>query len=125
MSESRLDVALVTPKNVLKKQQIIQDLLVLLRGKIAEYPSSHNLKSCSEFLLYVTKVVENVVVKKQKIDKKQLVLDVFKILFNLTPPELLVLDNAIQFLFDNGLICKIPISKKAVSFLKRKVCFSL
>lgn len=123
-SQSRLDVNLLSPKNTLKKAQITQDLLVLLRAKIAEYPATHNLKNCQEFLLYVTKVVENVVLKKQKIDKKQLVLDVFKILFNLQPLEIVALDASIQFLYDNGLICKIPLSKKTIHFLKKKLsCF--
>lgn len=121
---SRLDVNLLSPKNTLKKAQITQDLLVLLRSKIAEYPATHNLKNCQEFLLYVTKVVENVVLKKQKIDKKQLVLDVFKILFNLQPLEIVALDASIQFLYDNGLICKIPLSKKTIHFFKKKLsCF--
>jgi len=121
MSESRLDVSLISPKNVLKKQQLTQDLLVHLRAKILEYPASHNLKGCSEFLLYCCKIVENVVVKKQKIDKKELVKEVFKQLFNLSPAELLALDSAIQFLFDNNLICKVARSKKVVRFFKKKV----
>jgi hypothetical protein len=120
-SQSRLDVALVNPKNVLKKQQLVQDLLVHLRAKITEYPSTHNLKGCSEFVLYVCKVVENVVVKKQKIDKKQLVLDVFKILFNLQPPEILALDASIEFLHSNGLISKIKVVKKLKVWFQKKL----
>ena len=119
-AEPRIDVSLVTPKNQLKKAQIFQDLLVLLRAKIAEYPATHNLKCCSEFALYVCKVVENVVVKKQKIDKKELVKDLFKSLFNLQPPELLVLDACIQFLFDNGLIVSVPKTKKVLSWFRKK-----
>ena len=121
MSESRLDVSLISPKNVLKKQQLLQDLLVHLRAKIAEYPATHNLKGCSEFVLYCCKIVENVVVKKQKIDKKQLVLDVFKILFALSPAELLSLDASIEFLHSNGLISKVKVVKKAVNWFKKKL----
>ena len=121
MSESRLDVSLISPKNVLKKQQLLQDLLVHLRQKIAEYPATHNLKGCSEFLLFTCKIVENVVVKKQKIDKKQLVLDVFKILFTLQPPELLALDASIEFLHSNRLISKVKVVKKAVHWFKKKL----
>ena len=120
VSESRIDVSLVTPKNQLKKAKIFQDVLVLLKQKIAEYPATYNLKGCQEFLLYVCKVIENVVVKKQKIDKKELVKDLFKSLFNLQPPELLVLDACIQFLFDNGLIVSVAKTKKVVSWLKKK-----
>jgi len=120
-SQSRLNIDLVNPKNILKKQQLVQDLLVHLRAKIQEYPATHNLKGCSEFVLYVCKVVENVVVKKQKIDKKQLVLDVFKILFSLQPPEILVLDASIEFLHSNGLISKVKIVKKIKSWFEKKL----
>jgi hypothetical protein len=120
VSESRIDVSLVTPKNQLKKAQIFQDILVLLKQKIAEYPATYNLKGCNDFLLYVCKVIENVVVKKQNINKKELVKDLFKSLFNLQPAELLVLDSAIQFLFDNGLIVSVPVIKKAVNWFKKK-----
>jgi len=121
MSESRLDTSLISPKNVLKKQQLLQDLLVHLRAKIQEYPATHNLKSCNEFVLYCCKIVENSVVKKQKIDKKQLVLDVFKILFNLQPLEITALDASIEFLHSNGLISKVKVVKKARAWFLKKL----
>ena len=123
--QTRLNIDLVNPKNNLKKQQLIQDLLIHLRAKIAEYPASHNLKCCNEFLLYATKVVENVVVKKQKIDKKQLVLDVFKQLFNLQPTEIILLDASIEFLHSNGLISKVKLIKKAKVWFQKKVAYLL
>jgi hypothetical protein len=122
--EQKVDLSLVKPKNALKKSQLSQDLLVLLRVKIAEYPASHNLKCCNEFVLYACKLVENLIKKSDGINKKEFVKDIFRQLFNLTAPELQILDASIEFLWANGLICAIPISKKAVSWIQKKVsCF--
>jgi hypothetical protein len=117
------EIDLVKPLHSLKKSQLLNDLLVVLRQKIQDYPASHNLKGCSEFLLYCCRLVENIVLKKDNVNKKQLILDLFKSLFNLQPPELLILDSAVQFLWDNKLINKVPHSKKAVRWLKKKVSF--
>ena len=124
-SQSRLqklgEIDLVKPQNALKKSQLLNDLLIILRQKVSDYPTSHNLKGCSEFLLYCCRLVENLVRKSDNISKKDLVKDIFKNLFTLQPPELQVLDSAIQFLWDNNLICKVPVVKKAVRWLKKKV----
>lgn len=128
-SQSRLqklgEIDLVKPQHTLKKSQLLNDLLVVLRKKIQDYPASHNLKGCSEFLLYCCRLVENIVKKVDNVNKKQLVQDIFKSLFNLQPPELLILDSAIQFLWDNNLINKVPASKKAVRWFKKKLAYLL
>jgi hypothetical protein len=80
---SKLNVDLINPKNSLLKSQKFNDILVLLKQKIAEYPSNHIFKQCNEFLLYVCKVVEEVVVKADKINKKEFVVDIFKLLFGI------------------------------------------
>ena len=120
--EQKIDISLIKPKNALKKSQLSQDLLVLLRAKIADYPASHNLKCCNEFVLYVCKLIENLIKKSDGIgSKKEFVKDIFRQLFNLTAPELQVLDISIEFLWANGLICAIPISKKGWALIKKKI----
>lgn len=118
--EKKVDLNLVKPQNSLKKAQLLNDLLVVLKQKITDYPASHNLKGCNEFLLMVCKIVEEVVKKSDSINKKQLVLDLFKSIFNMSPPELVVLDSAVEFLWSNGLICKIPVVKKVTRWVKKK-----
>ena len=68
----------------------------------------------------VCKLVEEVIKKSDLINKKQLVLDLFKSIFNLSAPELVVLDNAVEFLWSNGLICKIPVVKKCQKWVQKK-----
>lgn len=118
--EKKVDLNLVKPQNSLKKAQLLNDLLVVLKQKITDYPASHNLKGCNEFLLMVCKIVEEVVKKSDSINKKQLVLDLFKSMFNMSQPELVVLDSAVEFLWSNGLICKIPVVKKVTRWVKKK-----
>ena len=121
--EQKVDLKLLKPKNALKKSQLTNDLLVVLRQKVTEHPATYQLKLCQEFLLYACKLVEELIKKSDGINKKELVKDLFKQLFNLSPPELLVLDSAIEFLWSNSLICKIPAVKKAKSWVKKRVCF--
>ncbi len=118
--EKVVDLNLIKPKNALLKSQRFNDLLVLLRQRIAEYPATHQLKSCQEFLLYVTKIVEELVKKSEGINKKELVINLFKALFALNDAEVKILDASIEFLWSNGLICKIASSKKAVSWFRKK-----
>ena len=119
--EQKVDLNLLKPKHSLKKSQLANDLLVVLRAKIVEHPASYQLKLCQEFTLFVCRLVEELVKKSDGISKKDFVKDLFKQLFNLQPPELQVLDSAIQFLFDNNLISKIPAVKKAKSWFAKKV----
>ena len=118
---SKINVDLINPKNNLLKSQKFSDILALLKLKIAEYPPNHILKLCSEFLLYVCKIVQNVIVKSDKVNKKEFVIDLFKALFALNDPESKLLGNSIHFLWSNGLISKIKTSKKLWNVLKKAV----
>ena len=81
------------------KSQKFADILALLKQNNSEYPPNHILKQCSEFLLYVCKIVENLVVKNDKINKKEFVIDLFKDLVGLNDPESKLLSNSIDFLW--------------------------
>ena len=116
---SKIDVDLINPKNNLLKSQKFADILALLKQKVGEYPPNHILKKCSEFLLFVCKIVEEVIVKNDKVNKKEFVIDLFKALFSLTEPESKILSSSIDFLWSNGLITKIKTSKKMWNILKK------
>lgn len=118
---SKIDVDLINPKNNLLKVQKFADILALLKQKVAEYPTSHILKQCSEFLLYVCKVVEEVIVKSDKVNKKDFVVDLYKALFGLNDPESKLISSSIDFLHSNNMISKIKKSKKLWSCLKKSV----
>ena len=67
---SKINVDLINPKNNLSKSQKFSNILALLKLKLLEYPPNHVLKLCSRFLLYVCKIVENVIVKSDKLKKR-------------------------------------------------------
>ena len=118
---SKIDVDLINPKNNLLKVQKFADVLALLKQKVAEYPPSHILKQCSEFLLYVCKIVENLVIKSDNINKKEFVIDLFKALFGLNDIESRALGSSIDFLWSNGMISKIKTTKKVWNCFKKSV----
>ena len=102
---SKIDVDLINPKNNLLKSQKFADILALLKQKVGEYPPNHILKQCSEFLLLSCKIVEEVIKKGDKVNKKEFVIDLFKALFSL-------MSSSIDFIWSYGLITKIKTSKK-------------
>jgi len=98
-----LSVANSAKKDILKVEII--DFVVKDLQKIPNYQS---LKNDIEILLHICNIVENLISKnKGKIDKKQLVVDIFNQVFFLNETEKLALEKQIQFLFDNKLITKI------------------
>ena len=116
---SKIDVDLINPKNSLLKSQKFADVLALLKKNVAEYPPNHILKQCTEFLLYVCKIVENLVVKSDNINKKEMVIDLFKALFGLNDAESKLVSNSIDFLHSNSLISKIKTTKRVWSCFKK------
>ena len=64
-----------------------------------------------EFILYLMHLVENVVDKQDKIDKKKLIMDIFKNHYGATPAELELIDKLIEFLHKNHKIKKVSYYK--------------
>jgi hypothetical protein len=118
---SKVNVDLINPKNNLLKVQKFADILALLKQKVVEYPTNHVLKQGSEFLLFTCKIVEEVVKKSDKVNKKEFVIDLFKALFSLNDIESKAIGSSIDFLWSNGLISKIKTSKKLWNLLKKAV----
>ena len=118
---SKVDVDLINPKNNLLKAQKFADVLALLKQKVAEYPTTYIVKQCNEFILMVCKIIEELVVKADKINKKEMVVDLFKALFLFNETECNLLRNSIDFLHSNNMIQKIKTSKKMWSTLKKSV----
>ena len=111
---------LIDLKNANKKQQIFNDILNLLRSKISEFPPNSNLRLCSEFLVFVTNILEEVHRGERKINKKELCVNLYKALFNLTDNECHILESMIDFVHANGLINAIPKTKKIFHMIKKK-----
>ena len=107
------DPTLISVKNGLVKVQKQNDVLLVLREKIATYPATYALKSCNEFLLYVCKLIEAVILKKDKIIKIDFLVTLYRQLFvGLTEPEVTLIKSGVEFLHSNKMIRNIKTSKR-------------
>jgi hypothetical protein len=120
-----VDVDLVSLKNSLIKDQRIADINIVVKDKLQSLPNTVSYKNNSEFILYVCKLVENVIVKTDNINKKDLVLSVLRACLALNDAEVKVAGDIIEFLHSNGMIQKIKqlkkIKKSCVSWFEKKV----
>jgi len=104
-------------KSTILKNEIVDFIL----KDIQKIPNSQSLKNDVEILLHICNLIENLISKnKQKINKKQLVIDIMTQVFYLnSDDEKNALEKQIQFLYDNKLIIKVTtlnqILKKAFS----------
>ena len=67
--------------------------------------------SDGEFILYLMNLVEHLVDKKDKIDKKKLLLDLFKNHYGATDADLQLIDRMIEFLHTNHKVKKVSYYK--------------
>lgn len=120
------DVDLISLKNSLVKDQRIADLSAIVKDKIASLPPNVSYKNNTELILYVCKLVENVINKKDGLNKKDLVINILRPLLGLTDAEVKLTGEIIEFLHSNGLIQRIKQVKKLkssiISWFKKKVC---
>jgi hypothetical protein len=120
------DIDLVSLKNSLVKDQRIADLSIIVKDKIASLPPNVSYKNNNELILYVCKLVENVICKKDGLNKKDLVINILRPLLSLNDAEVKLMGDVIEFLHSNGLIQKIKNVKKIknsiISWFKKKVC---
>lgn len=116
---------LVKFKNSLSKHAIQEKLLVLLDESVKKIGNYGMLKLNMELTAYVCNLVENYIKAHAKFDKKQIVVDALTQAFTLSPDEVIILENQIQYLWDNGKVKKIPMYKYAykyaVGFLVKQV----
>ena len=124
--EKFTDVNLITIKNSLVKDQKSNDLIVVVKDKLQSLPPNLLLyKTNSEFILYVCKLVENVILKSDGVNKKELVLNIMRSIVGCNDAECKLVGEIIEFLHSNGMIQKIKVVKKfknsVLSWIKKKV----
>ena len=65
----------------------------------------------SELLVLVCNLIEHLIVKKDKISKKEIAVDILKTLFGLTADEEASISNNIEFIWSNNMIKKVSMYK--------------
>lgn len=116
MSFNKKKLKLVSLKHTMKKHIAVNDMKNSICDAVRSFPNYQELKQDVNLVKYVCNCIESTYVSsndKEKIDKKQLVIDIFVCLF----PELNNLDqinrivSLITFLHDNKDIHNLGVSK--------------
>lgn len=103
----------VVPKNSLDKTVKRNEIITKIIKRVQDLPDYRNFKDDLEVLLFVCMLVEHLVVNKknkEKIDKKEIVLDVYEKCFGNSINKDTIGKN-VQFLFDNKRIKKMSLIK--------------
>ena len=105
-----------TSKREKKKNQIINYIVDDLKKN--PILSKNDVASVSR----ACQLVENMVKKKDKIDKLELIVSIFnKIFMHLQPAEIEVIKSCVQFVLDSKLIHKVRLYVKVYSYVRRVV----
>lgn len=107
----------IVPKNSLFRDLKYKQILDEIVKDLKQIPNFHTRRFDSEFILRCCNFIENSIVKKDKIDKLDLLTDIFVQLFNLNNDEIKMLKSIVVFLSDKKLIKKIARIKKIRKFV--------
>jgi hypothetical protein len=110
-----INLSFVKPKNKLKSKIFKSDLCNEIVKRILEFENHLSLRNDPELLKFICDLVENGVKKtdeKNKVDKKELVLEIYCKVFSLSENEKKHISEQIEFLCDNELIVKVHGVKK-------------
>lgn len=120
----------IKKKNTLKSFDIENSVITAIVADTVAIPNHFMLRADLELIRRICCLIENMIVSNNKnspkLDKKEMVVKIFKLVFpTLTAEEVIVIQNHIQYLWNNNRIKAIPIVKKVAkgifSWLKKKV----
>ena len=116
-------------KNNLSKHNVVYSLIDQISSKIKLIPQYEKIRIEIELVKCVANIVENYVQKnnskqKNKVDKKQLVIDSLHEVFNYNDQERNLVSSLIDYLFNNNQIRRSSFYKLTknflISFIKKK-----
>ncbi len=123
-----INLSLVKPKNKLKSKIFKCDLCNEIVRRVLEFENYLSLRNDPELLKFICDLVENGVKKtddKNKVDKKELVLEIYFKIFNISENEKKHISDQIDFLCENKLITKVFNVKKNgklfINYIKSKL----
>ena len=114
---------LIKPKNSLLQRQLYSKVFKDLFTELSSYENYSELKNEMEYLVVAVNMIELLVdmqkkhYKQLKVDKKELIINVFDTLFTLSDKEKEELGERVEFLWCNGHIKKISTTR----LLKKKL----
>jgi hypothetical protein len=116
---------LILPKNSLLKDIKINKVIQFILTELQKIPDIQKFKNDLELICMAINLVENLIKKKDKIDKKMIIFQVFQKIFSLTSDDQKILSDSIEFLISNDKVKKISkfskYSKYTIDFVKKKL----
>jgi len=117
--------SLVLPEIKLKTKMLssvtYDTILAKVVEKLKQLPNISQYKGSLDFLRLACSMIEQLVKKKHKIDKKKLVLDIMHQVFGLLNIELLTIGEQIEFLLQNKMIKSKSLVKKVAQTVAKHV----
>lgn len=120
------DVAMVLkPQNSLLKDVKTTKYVNYIYNQLIQFEGYQSYKNDLEYVKHGCLLLENLVKKSDKIDKKAIILTVFQKIFNLNVAEREALSKIIEYLHNNGQIIKMSkvkgMFKGAVNYISKKI----
>lgn len=116
------DISTYVPfERKLQRVDIEKQLIQTLENRIRSLPNFIELRLNPEIVLFACNLIENIVKRKYKIDKKQLCITVLAQIFNFTEIDKKNAGEIIEFLHSTSQIKKATLWKKVKIILKKKL----
>ncbi len=114
--EELVKIPVIPLKTSLRTHVLYEQILIKLLEEFRKIPNITALRFQNSFTEMVCTAVEHCIKsnKKDKVDKKKLVISILTGLYNLTPAEQLLVGSQIEYMVEKDLILKIvkPIATK-------------
>ena len=99
---------IIQSKNTLLRDKRFYEIKDIILKRLQEFPNITSYKFNNEFLSFAMTLIEHLVKKKDKINKKELLFEIFDVLFpELTSEEKQQIGAGVEFLLDNKQIKKV------------------
>jgi hypothetical protein len=125
-SSSFVITSIIQPKFTLAKLSKEEEILSIIVSLVSKIASLVDDPKFLDLLSYIANLIENFVKKKDDIDKKQLLIKIYKKVYpNISDADLQTILDNLQHLYDTGQVKKISLRKYlyhyARNFLQKKV----
>ena len=108
-------------KNKINSHVVFNNTVKQIVEEIQKIPKYNDLKGNPEIDLMVCNCVENIITKKE-CNKKELVKEIMKIVFNLNDVEIKTIDSTIECFWSNGMIVKMKSVEKVGKIIGEWFC---
>jgi len=111
-----VNLSYIKTRNSLNLECVKSDLANAIITRVQGIENFQKLLHDKELCVFICSAIENTVESK-KIDKKALVVYIYKKLFEITDEDVDIISSSINFICDNGLVVKVGTFKKYTSII--------